>query len=57
MIVSQLIKKVSIGRGYQVSVEFNITFDELQRAISGKYREETDVCADDIPVTELQTSA
>ena len=57
MIVSQLIKKVSIGRGYQVSVEFNITFDELQRAISGEYREETDVCADDIPVTELQTSA
>ena len=57
MIVSQLIKKVSIGRGYQVSVEFNITFDELQRAISGEYREEKDVCADDIPVTELQTSA
>ena len=57
MIVSQLIKKVSIGRGYQVSVDFNITFDELQRAISGKYREETDICAVDLPVTELQTSA
>ena len=57
MIVSQLIKKVSIGRGYQVSVEFNITFDELQRAISGEYREETDICAIDLPVTELQTSA
>ena len=57
MIVSQLIKKVTVGRGYQVSVDFNITFDELQRAISGEYREETDVCADDIPVTELQTSA
>ena len=57
MIVSQLIKKVTVGRGYQVSVEFNITFDELQRAISGEYREETDVCAADLPVTELQTSA
>jgi len=57
MIVAHLIKKVSIGRGYQVSVEFNITFDELQRAISGEYREETDVCAADLPVTELQTSA
>lgn len=57
MIVYQLIKKVTVGRGYQVSVEFNITFDELQRAISGEYREETDVCAADLPVTELQTSA
>ena len=57
MIVSQLIKKVTVGRGYQVSVEFNITFDELQRAISGEYREETDICAVDLPVTELQTSA
>ena len=57
MIVSQLIKKVTVGRGYRVSVEFNITFDELQRAISGEYREETDVCAADLPVTELQTSA
>ena len=35
MIVSHLIKKVSSGRGYRVSVDFNITFDELQRAISG----------------------
>ena len=57
MIVSQLIKKVTVGRGYQVSVEFNITFDELQRAISGEYCEETDVCVADLPVTELQTSA
>lgn len=57
MIVSQLIKKVTVGRGYQVSVEFNITFDELQWAISGKYREETDICAVDLPDTELQTSA
>ena len=41
---------------YQVSVDFNITFDELQRAISGKYREETNIYAVDLPVTELQTS-
>ena len=57
MIVAELIKKVTVGRGYPISAEFNISFDELQRAISGKYREETDICAVDFPVTELQTSA
>ena len=57
MIVAELIKKVTVGRRYPISAEFNISFDELQRAISGKYREETDICAVDFPVTELQTSA
>ncbi len=57
MIVSQLIKKVSIGRGYRVSVEFNITFDELQRAISGEYEEETGICTAVFPEMELQPSA
>jgi hypothetical protein len=57
MIVSQLIKKVSVGRGYQVSVEFNITFDELQRAISGEFGEETGICTAILPVTELKNSA
>ena len=57
MIVSQLIKKVSIGRGYRVSVEFNITFDELQRAISGEDSDNTGICAEITPENELPTSA
>ena len=57
MIVAQLIKRVTVGRGYQVSVEFNITFDELQRAISGEYAEEAGICATFLPVLKLQNSA
>ena len=57
MIVAQLIKRVTVGRGYQVSVEFNITFDELQRAISGEYGEETGICTTFLPVLKLQNSA
>ena len=57
MIVGQLIKKVCISRGYQVSVEFNITFDELQRAIAGEYAEETGICTTFLPAIRLQTSA
>ena len=47
----------TVGRGYQISVEFNITFDELQRAITGEYGEETGICAAILPARELPTSA
>ena len=57
MIVGQLIKKVCISRGYLVSVDFNITFDELQRAIAGEYAEETGICTTFLPAIRLQTSA
>ena len=57
MIVAQLIKKVSVGRGYQISVEFNITFDELQRAITGEYEEETGICTAFLPELKLENSA
>ena len=57
MIVAQLIKRVTVGRGYQVSVEFNITFDELQRAITGEYEEETGICTAFLPELKLQNSA
>ena len=57
MIVAQLIKKVTVGRGYQMSVEFNITFDELQRAITGEYAEEAGICTAFLPELKLQNSA
>ncbi len=57
MIVGQLIKKVCISRGYLVSVDFNITFEELQRAIVGEYAEETGICTTFLPAIRLQTSA
>lgn len=57
MIVGQLIKKVCISRGYLVSVDFNITFEELQRAIVGEYAEETGISTTFLPAIRLQTSA
>ena len=57
MIVAQLIKKVSVSRGYQVSVEFNITFEELQRAITGEIGEDTRICTTFLPAIQLPTSA
>ena len=57
MIVAQLIKKVTVGRGYQISVEFNITFDELQRAITGEYTDESRISTAFLPELKLENSA
>ena len=31
MIVANLIKKVTVGRGYKIEIEFNFSYDEFQK--------------------------
>ena len=44
-------------RPYQLSVEFNITFGELQRAISGEYEDDSRISTAILPELKLENSA